>query len=459
MFQGLSTALTALYANQKALDTTGNNIANVNTEGYSRQSVITSPQGGSLIPSFWTSGSRVGTGVNVDNIVRLRDQFLDNRSITEHGTLGDLNGMKATFDAMELTFKEPSETGIQSQLADYWASWEDLANDPTNGSPRVQVIESAQTLVNGLQQSSHDLDELADATLTGLKNNVKQLNSWAQNIADLNQAIQSAYQGGATPNGLMDQRDLLVSKMADIGGVTVAATQNGSVAVSVGGVPLVRDNTVRNLQVDDTGSPVILRWDGDHDPNTLNEGAVALVNGGALAAGLTALTTTIPKYKTLLDNVATNLIATVNAQHAAGIDQDGNPGGVFFTGTSAETIRVDTTLAGNPRLIAAGAAGGGAADEKNASAMGNLADAPTGPDYQYRLLINTLGVESQRAANQSEIQTQIVQTVDNSRDSVSGVSLDEEMANMIKYQKAYSASAKYLNVMTDVMDTLIGLVR
>jgi flagellar hook-associated protein 1 len=459
MFQGLSTALTALYANQQALDTTGNNIANVNTEGYSRQSVMMDPASGQTVPSFWTTGSRVGTGVNVTNIVRLRDEFLDNRSLTEHGTSGNLTQMASTYNTLELTFKEPSDTGIQEQLAKFWASFDDVANNPTDVSARTSVIEQAKTLVNGLQQASSDLDELSTATLTGLKNNVKQLNAYAKSVADLNQAIQSAYQGGSTPNALLDQRDLLVSKMSDMAGVSVQQTQNGSIAVSVGGVPIVRDNTTRTLQVDDSGSPVQLRWDGDHDPDTQNEGPKALVTGGTLLGQVTTLNTTIPKYKTLVDNVATNLISTVNSQHAAGLDAYGNPGGAFFTGTNASTIDVSSTLAADPKLFAAAGAGGGSADQENARKLAALADSQTGPDNQYRLLVNTLGVESQRATNQADIQSSIVQSVDSARDSVSGVSLDEEMANMVKFQKAYSASAKYLNVMNDVLDTLINLVR
>jgi flagellar hook-associated protein FlgK len=459
MFQGLSTALTALYANQKALDTTGNNIANVNTEGYSRQQVITSPTGGSLIPSFWSNGPRAGTGVNVDNIVRLRDAFLDNRSLTEHGTLGALTQTKTTYDAVELTFKEPSDTGILSQLDDYWQTWDDVATNPTDGSARIQVVEQANTLVTGIQQAASDLDELEETTLTGLKNDVKQVNSWAKSIGDLNVAIQAAYQSGTTPNNLLDQRDLLISKMSDFGAVTVKETQNGSVSVSIGGISIVRDKSIRELQVDDSGTPVVLRWDQDGDPNTTTDGTKAVLNGGKLAGHLTSLTTIIPKYRGMLDDFATNLISTVNTQHAAGMDQYGNPGAPFFTGTSAKTIAVNTAIVADPKLLAAASAGGGEADEKNAAAMAKLAESLTGPNKKYEQLINTLGVESQRTSNQYGIQAGIVQTVDNARDSVSSVSLDEEMTNMIKYQKAYSASAKYLNVMNDVMDQLINLVR
>jgi flagellar hook-associated protein FlgK len=459
MFQGLSTALTALYANQKALDTTGNNIANVNTEGYSRQQVITSPTGGSPIPSFWSNGPRAGTGVNVDNIVRLRDAFLDNRSLTEHGSLGALTQLKTTYDAVELTFKEPSDTGILSQLDDYWQTWDDVASNPTDGSARIQVVEQANTLVTGIQQAASDLDELEETTLTGLKNDVKQVNSWAKSIGDLNVAIQAAYQSGTTPNNLLDQRDLLISKMSDFGAVTVKETQNGSVSVSIGGISIVRDKSIRELQVDDSGTPVVLRWDQDNDPNTTTDGTKAVLNGGKLAGYITSLTSIIPKYRTMVDDFATNLISAVNTQHAAGMDQYGNPGGVFFTGTSAKTIAVSAALEADPKLLAAASAGGGEADEKNAAAMAKLAESLTGPNKKYEQLINTLGVESQRTSNQYGIQAGIVQTVDNARDSVSSVSLDEEMTNMIKYQKAYTASAKYLNVMNDVMDQLINLVR
>lgn len=458
MFQGLSTALTSLYANQQALNVTGNNLANVNTEGYSRQQVIMSPRGNSQ-NAYWSKGNNVGMGVNVNDISRIRDQFLDARSLTEHGTKGNLDALKATFDTIELTFKEPSDTGIQKQLSNYWAAWDDLANGvgANDNAMRIQVVESAKTLVTGLQQASSDLDELSESTKLTLRNSVTQLNSLAKSIADLNQAIQGAYQSGSTPNDMLDQRDLLVSKVADLAGVTVKPTQNGSVSVLVGGVALVRDSTVRPLQVDETSGQPVLRWDGDHNEATTNEGIVANVSG-KIGGLLTSVNTTIPKYKQLLDDVATNLIATVNAQHAAGVDKSGNPGGPFFTGTSAQDIDVDAALQADPTLLAAAQAGGAIADGENARAMANLGEISTGPDNEYSKLINTLGTESQRTTNQAAIQTGIVETVDAARDSVSGVSVDEEMINMIRYQKAYSASARYLSVLDEVLDALIGIV-
>lgn len=458
MFQGLSTALTALYANQQALDTTGNNIANVNTEGYSRQTVVMQPNGG-LLNAFWSTGSKVGTGVDVTNIMRLRDDFLDSRSITEHGTQGNLTALKNTYDTLELTFKEPSDTGLQEQLADFWNAWDDAVSGNGDGASRINIIEQAKTLATGIQQAASDLDELSDTSTTDLQNSVTQLNAYARSIADLNQAIQSSYQAGQTPNNLLDQRDLLVSKMSDLAGVTTKKLDNGSIDVSVGGISIVRDSIVRPMQVDTSSGTPVLRWDADGNEATTTDGIVARVSSGKVAGLFTSITETIPKYQSLLDDFAANLVATVNAQHALGVDKSGNPGGVFFTGTTAATLNVDTTLAADPSLIAIGALGGGSSDIENARAMANLANSASGPDTTYRKLINTLGTESQRATTQSGIQDTIVHTVDNQRDSVSGVSLDEEMANMIKYQKAYSASAKYLSVMNDVLDSLIGLVR
>jgi flagellar hook-associated protein 1 FlgK len=456
VFQGLSTALTSLYASQKALETTGNNIANANTQGYSRQTVLLEPNGTGTGGSYWSGRSKVGTGVNVADVIRLRDAFLDSRSLSEHGSQGELNKLKDAFNTLELSFKEPSETGLNKQIANFFASWDDVT-DATDVSSRSSVIEQARTLVTGLQQTANDLEELAKTAKQSLRNDVKQLNAWAQNVADLNVAIQAANSGGTSPNALLDQRDALVSKMADYAGVSTQPTQNGSISVQVGGVSIVRDAEVRALQVDDSGSPLVLRWDGDKDPNTSADGVEALVLSGSIKGSFDTVAGILPRYRTLIDSVATNLISTVNTQHQAGIDVNGTAGVAFFTGTSAANISVNSVVAGDTTRLAVRQVGGGAKDAENARAMAKLAELQTGPLVEYRNLINTLGVEASRASNRASIQDDIVNNVDGARDSISGVNLDEEMTNMIRFQKSYTATAKYLNVMNEMLDSLIAL--
>lgn len=459
MFQGLSTALTALYAQRGALETTGNNIANVNTEGYTRQRVDMESIGGSTIPSFWNQSSKVGMGVTIKDVARLRDQFLETRGLQEHGTQGRLDRMTDTMQTIELSFGEPGENGIQRQLSEFWAAWDDVVNNPSEAAARSQVVEQAHTLTSVFQQSSRNLTQLADNSLDELKRNVTQLNGMAQNVADLNKAITRAINSGASANSLLDQRDLLVEKMSTLAGVTVQPTESGSIAVLVGGFAITRDDRVTNLEVDDSGTPVQLKWDADNNTATTTNGTKADVRGGDLSGLLEAITITVPKYRAQLDAVATSLITKVNTQHATGTDKNGNPGGPFFAGTSALTLEVDPALAADDSLIAAGAAGGGPLDIENARAMATFAESVLGPDADYRKLIDLLGVEAQRTFRQVDIQTSITNAVDVARQSTSGVNLDEEMANLVRFEKSYSAAAKYMSVMDQMLDTLLSMVR
>jgi len=458
VFQGLNTSLSALYSSRLALETTGNNIANVNTEGYSRQRVRQSEINNSFV-SFHGNDSNVGVGVRVEDITRLRDQFLEARGLTEHSRTEEFQRAADTLATIELAFGEPGENGLQNQLSEFWSSWDKLASNPGDLATRSQVLELGQSVVSNFTQASSALTSLTANSMSVLKSDVDQINAMAQNIADLNLAIQSDTNAGNSPNALLDQRDRLIAGISKLAGVTVQPTKAGSVAVLVNGYALVRDDRAVRLQVDDSGSPVQLRWDGDNDATTTNEGNPALVTSGDIGGLMTTISGTVPKYRALLDGVAAKFISTVNAQHTAGQDKNGVAGLNFFTGTNAASIAVNPVVAADPQRIAAATLGAGSLDAENARKMADLANLVSGADSDYRQLINILGTESQRSTRQYETQNSITNSVDAARDSVSGVSLDEEMTNMVRFQHSYNAAAKYLTVLNDTMDSLMGMIR
>jgi flagellar hook-associated protein 1 FlgK len=397
-------------------------------------------------------------GVNVDDISRLRDQFLETRGATEHGTQGRLGAVEGTMGAIEQAFGEPGENGLQAQMSEFWNNWDKLASG--NESAQNLVIEQAKTLVAVFHQADSDLKQLAETSTEKVANNVTALNAMARNVADLNGAIRDATNAGASPNELKDQRDLLISKMSQIADISIKPGESGSVSVYVGGTAMVREDRVTSLQMDTTAAGAIeLRWDVDGDVNTTADGFAANVTGGEIGGLVESVNSIIPRYSAMINNVATSLITTVNTQHRAGQDSAGNAGGDFFSGTNAADIDIDAALAADPTKIAGAAVGGGPTDKNNALAMADLGTSPTGPDAEYRKLINILGVESQRSTRQLNIQNDIVNSVDTQRLATSGVNLDEEMTNLIRYQKAYNASAKYLTIMDDALGTLIGMIR
>ena len=198
MFQGLSTALTALYADRQALETTGNNIANVNTKGYARQRVEQADlYSGST--SFWSRTSNVGTGVNVTGITRITDQFLQAQSRAAHASQGQFNASNTALDAIQTAFNEPSDEGLQKQLSKFWSSWDALAKTPGDSSARTSVIEQTKTLTTNIQQLNTSLNDQKAAAVTKLKGDVSQINAYAKSIADLNVTIMSQTNQGKLP--------------------------------------------------------------------------------------------------------------------------------------------------------------------------------------------------------------------------------------------------------------------
>lgn len=455
MKQGISVALTGLYAAQKAMDTTGNNISNVNTPGYSRQRVDLEAIG-SKMSSLHSDVNATGLGVRIEQIARLRDQYLEANALGENSKGGYADRAAATFDMLETTFGEPSDTGIQKQLTDFWKTWDAIASSPRDNAVRTSAVQTAQTLVSSINSTSKALGTQRDNEISELRGTIDEINSIAKNLADINKTLLKVDVSDGNSNNMLDTRDQLIAKLSTLANISVSEADNGSISVSLGGATLVRADRAKTLELDGTTNPVVLRWqDGDGDPTT---GFEAYVTGGKAGSLMDSVNVTIPKYQGLLDTTAKSVIDTVNAQHQLGKDLDGNPGSAFFTGTNAATMAVRQAVVDNPRLIAAADAAQGALDISNADKISKLGTLVDGPDAKYRALINGLGIESQRASRQQDIQASITKAANDSAESVSGVNLDEEMTNLMRFQHSYSASAKYLSTLNQVMDSLLSIV-
>ncbi|MGN6242589.1 MAG: flagellar hook-associated protein FlgK [Motilibacteraceae bacterium] len=461
-FSGLSTALSALYAQRRGLDVTGQNIANANTEGYSRQRVDLQSVGAPVTPAIWSVYSGAGQGVDVSGVQRLRDAFLELRGQTEHGRLSYFQGVDAVYGQIEQSLGEPSDTGIQSQLSDFWAGWHDVANAPGDPAARSQLLQRAQTLTDGLNKAADSLSTQWGQLREQLGTTLSDVNSVAANVADLNQAILRADQAGLPDSELKDQRDGLVMKLADAVGGRVVYGDNGVADVYLGGTALVRGSTSLKLQVSGASDlqsqstdPVRITWAKDGSPADVTTGSAA-----ALAQGLT---TTVPSTLASLDSVAAAVVTRVNALHTGGFDLAGNPGADFFdpAGTTAAGIRLNPALTDHPELVAASGTAGATLDASQADALARLGTDPTGPDSTYRQVIVDLGVQAQTATRRAAIQSDVTSQVDAARDAQSGVNLDEEMINMVQYQHAYEGAARLMTAVDQTLDTLIhntGLV-
>jgi flagellar hook-associated protein 1 FlgK len=426
-FFGLQTALRGLQAHQQALDTTAHNIGNASTPGYSRQQAVLKAADPLTLPGITANGgiASLGAGVDVASFQRVRDAFADLQYRAQSMALGQYETTATKLSETETSLSEPSDNGIGAVLAKFWSSWDDLANHPEQPATRQALVDQANLLtdrINTLQGTLSQVRTEAQteyATITGPSGDVA---SYAQEIAQLNASIKSAVQQGNQPNDLMDRRDLAIDNLAKLAQVSVTDLGQGTIQVNFGDAaqPLVNDTTVT--------------W-----PQTLTTPGGQL--GALLKLGDTTAAGTITSYMAGLDGVASSLISSVNALHGAP---------PFFSGTDAATIGVNVTAATVQAATPPAAAGANDIALAMSALRGGTADTA------YANLVARIGGDA-RAANQQQQTTQaLVDAADDRRQSASGVSMDEEMTNMVRFQRGYQASARVMSTMDEMLDTLIN---
>jgi flagellar hook-associated protein 1 FlgK len=464
-FSGLNTASTALWAAQRGMDVTGQNIANVNTAGYTRQRVEQAAVNGNTAPAVHSVGDGIGSGVDSRTVTRIRDAFLEARGRLEASTTARLTVESQAYGQVEQALREPGPTGVQSMLSDVWTGFSAVANNPLDTAARGQVVERLQTLAAGIRTAAAGLETQWEDTRASLGTMVADANATLGSIADLNQKIRLGTLSGTPVNELSDQRDVLVSSLARQFGATATAREDGSLDVSVGGTTLVTGDSVTRLAL--AGSTALGGVAGDPPRLVTAPGDTTLSPGGTAQGQLGVLTRIVPEYRGGLDSLARGLATALNTAHAAGLDLDGAAGAPLL-GNGPGTGAVDpaTVTAANltvrvtdpRRLAAAGPAPGGGvtANGNNADAMYRLSLQPAGVDATYRGLVVGLGVQSAVTSRDLEVQTVVRDQVDAARDAVSGVSLDEEMTHMISYQHAYSAAARMVTAIDEALNTLIN---
>jgi flagellar hook-associated protein 1 FlgK len=442
-FMGLETALRGILAQQRAIDTAGHNIANAATVGYTRQRANLS-----TTPAIEdVPAGLLGTGVEVAQYTRLRDSFIDIQLRAQTMIKGSAEARQDGLNQVELTLSEPSDTGLSSLLGKYWSAWQNVVNAPDNLATRQSLVQTAQSLANGFNSVSTQLSTIQTQTTQQQTATVAQVNAIGTQIAALTGSIKSAQLAGDQPNDLLDKRDVLIDQLSELGNVTVSTTAGlpgtlGALDITIGGDTLVSDTTASTV-----GLPF----------TSLTSGKLA-----GLQSVIDSISDPVTGYLTKLDQLAAGLATATNTQHAAGIDLNGNPGGAFFTvtaGAESATIAVDPTLLASPALVAASTSGQ-PGDASNALAIAALQRSPlvTGAtiDSAYSQFVTQIGADSQQAQQTLANATSLVDSLTNRRMSVSGVSLDEEMADLLRFQRGFQASARALNAMDDAIDQLIN---
>ncbi|MDN5346730.1 MAG: flagellar hook-associated protein 1 [Clostridia bacterium] len=492
-FFGINTALRGLLTHQKALETTAHNIANANTPGYTRQQVIMAATPAYPVPAMSRPGGQgwqVGTGVDAQEVRRIRDEFLDKQIWHESHTLGAWERRRDVLQEIEVVFAEPSDTGLSTLMSQFWASWQELSKYAESSPVRTTVVETATALAEALRHTYQQLETIREDINQMMEIKVIEINSLARQIADLNKQIAAIKAAGDQPNDLMDQRDKLLDELAKIIDFRVQEQGDGSVQVFLADssgnytIDLVEVNTngklVRKLDVNRDGdNNTIITWvDNDlSDGITVANDAVNITNGELY--GLQVVRDEqLAVFKANLDTLANGLRDRVNVIHQAGKDLHGNDGRVFFTGNNgAADIDVNPAIRSDVTLIAAAGTAGGPGDGSNALSIAQLqhellqesdsdsdgyvdtlvtgSGGVTFDDY-YKNFTARLGVAAHEAVRMVENQNVLVQQLTNRRESISGVSLDEEMAYMIQFQHAYNAAARMISTFDEMLDTIIN---
>lgn len=464
-FSGLSTALSSLIAQRQALDVHGQNVANANTPGYTRQRVDLQSVQALSAPTMFSTGLVAGNGVKLVGITRIGDVFLDARVRSETATASFRKAQTAALDRLESTLAEPGGTGVSQALQAFWAGWEDVGNRPDDAAARKVLLGDAQQVVDQIATGYRSVETQWTQARQTVDTLVNQVNTISGQVAHLNEQIRSILVSGGSANELMDQRDLLVTSLSELVGATARHREDGTLDVLVGGNALVRG--VKSHEITSTGSYEMQGGTTGTPPDEVrlvwvsNPDAVVPA-GGTLGSHLADLSAdgVLAHAATTWNDMADRLAAVVNAVHETGTGLDGVAGRSFFdvpTGAgappSALGLRVALT---DPDEVAAADATRGPLDGSIASAIAELATDPAGPDLHWRAFVVDIGVRTRAAEQQATVAEASRATAVERQLSQASVDLDEEMVTMLAAQRAYEGAARVLTAVDEMLDVLIN---
>lgn len=474
-FSGIEIARRALQAQRLSLDTVGQNIANANTPGYSRQVAVHSASRPYPMPQFTHNpvNGMIGTGVEIAQISRMRDEFIETRLRQEQHNTNYWQMIGDGLEQVELIYNEPSENGIHHALELFWDAWQELSINSHSEAVRSVVIQRGEVVASAIGHARYQLGKLRDNYNDLIAAKVNEINSYAERIADLNRDIVKVIAAGYQPNDLMDKRDQLLQELSEITNIEVVADKHGSASVSISGATLVQRTEVFKLDVRSSAEEVSppydrveVIWEGSNAP--------AEIRGGQLAGILDFRDHFVQDYIADLNQWTADLMNTVNAIHMEGYDLHGNPGQAFFVihnGSGTVTADQDPSLSiqvglEHPAEIAASslldsngevAAGNG----EIALRIAQLRHTPyTGFQNTigslFNAIISKIGVDALESAAMEKNGEALVNHLKNMREAVSGINLDEEMADMIRYQHAYTAAARIMTAMDQTLDIIVN---
>jgi flagellar hook-associated protein 1 FlgK len=448
----MSIATGAMGAEQGALTETANNVANVNTPGYSRKNPEFSEN-----PPMVLGQLTFGTGISLEKVSSVRDPILELQIQQQTGQESQLNALNTALQQVQAQFS--SQGGdIGAQISALFSSVAQLSTDPASLALRQTVLTSASNLASTFNNTAKNLEAQRSNLDLNVSQAVAQVNTLTQEIANVNAQVTSLENLHQDASSFVDQRDLLVKQLSGLIDVSVIQSDTGITLTTSNGTALVSGSEAFALTTQQDGSGVQHIFSDATD-------ITCEINSGQLGGLLYVRDEKIPALLSSLDTLASGLATAFNAANAQGMDLNGDPGGNLFTPPPASGQGAATSMAvamADPALLAASSDG-------SAGSNGNLANfssihdqaivnGQTPPEYYSNLLF---GIGNDVANSSAELESSqlVLQQLQDQRGSISGVSLDEEAANMVQYQRAYDAAAQVVTTVNQMLDTLINMVR
>ncbi|MEQ8329982.1 MAG: flagellar hook-associated protein FlgK [Longimicrobiales bacterium] len=451
----LSIAKSGLQVQQRAMHVTAHNLANASTEGYARQRANIAAR-----PALDTPQGALGTGAGMVDVERIADPLLDQvfrretSASSEHGTRA------ATMARIEGILGEPSDTGLAAALDQFFSSFSELGANPTDTTVRAVVRRDAQYVADKLNGLAENLDVVRQDATARLETGVTDMNAMTRDIADLNRHIVAAEADGTTASDLRDSRARLLDRLSTLGPIKVSERSDGAVGVSMSGVSVVDGAYSSPLEIRTVGGNVGLALVGR--PGLVQTG------GGSLGGLMGVLNTDVPQARQVFDDIAANLVDQVNTAHRTGTNPLGNTGVDFFDPATltSSSISLSGAVLADSRAIAAGTPDGagnyraGATDVAEAIAAlrdGNVAVLGDSLLGHYRGLVSSVGSAVRSASDTAESHGILAEQAAIRRESLSGVSVDEELVRMIQFQTAYQSAARMVTAADEMLQSLLAI--
>jgi flagellar hook-associated protein 1 FlgK len=445
---------TALQAEQTALDVTSNNVANQNTVGYTRE-VVNFQTNDSV-----TLGSSTGSGVNIGSgPVSQRDRVLEQRVQQQTQSQSQSAATEAALQQLQNVFSlsstSASSTALGSATDAFFGALTALTSSPGNASTRQNVLTAASALASQFNSAANQVAQVSSGLDQQVTSIIGQVNSLTATIASLNGQIATLSAKGDAGT-LEDQRQAAIAQLSQYIGLNQMTTENNGIALTTSnGQALVSGNASYALTTLQTG--------GTNHVFSGGQDITAAITGGQLGGVIAARDTELPTVSSALDTLANGIATQVNQVNAQGLDGYGNPGGALFTisagvAGSAAAIAVATS---DPQSIAAAATGEGSAGNANAQAMADLATANiaggTTATAFYASMLDQIGNATASATADNTQQQATLTQLTSQRDSFSGVSLDQEAANLTQYQRSYQAAAQVFAIVNSLFASALNL--